>query len=146
VNAAFRRFDRLRATLVQALASDAVLDRCNDLSYGKALSSRPDSTGFRAYLFPWEEQVIDRFFPSSPARILVDGAGGGREVFALAERGYEVVAFQDGAAAHPGALGFCTRYWKSCDCRLSLLWNRWSRAARTTGPSSEAWAGGPFLR
>jgi hypothetical protein len=31
VDRAFRRFDWLRSKLVLALASDAVLDRCNDL-------------------------------------------------------------------------------------------------------------------
>jgi hypothetical protein len=94
VDFAFKCFDRLRSKLVLALASDAVLDRFNDVAYGKVQDYRPDSKSFRAYLFPWEEHVIDRFLPPPPARVLVGGAGGGREVFALAKRGYEVVAFE----------------------------------------------------
>ena len=33
-----------------------------------------------------------------PGRLLIGGAGGGREAFALAARGYEVVAFEPSAA------------------------------------------------
>ena len=73
--------------LALAIASDVVLDRYNDLAYGTNTSYRPDLADFRRYLFPWEEQVIERLFPPPPARILIGGAGGGREVFALARRG-----------------------------------------------------------
>jgi SAM-dependent methyltransferase len=89
----YRRFDRLRSELVAALASDAVLDRFNEIAYGATQAYRPDTEEFRAYLFPWEETVIRDHFPEPPARILVGGAGGGREPLALAELGYEIVAF-----------------------------------------------------
>ena len=36
-------------------------------------------------------------FPDPPGRVLIGGAGGGREAFALAARGYEVVAFEPSA-------------------------------------------------
>jgi hypothetical protein len=86
-------FDRLRSEAVLAVASDRTLDRFNDLAYAKADDYDPESAGFRAYLFPWEERVIEQFFPKAPARVLVGGAGGGREAFALLDRGYEVTAF-----------------------------------------------------
>jgi hypothetical protein len=91
---AYVLFDRIRSEFILAVASRAVIERFNDLSYGKGSSYDPASPEFRKYLFPWEEQVIDKFFPPPPARILVGGAGGGREVFALASKGYEVVAFE----------------------------------------------------
>jgi hypothetical protein len=94
VDRAYRRFDGLRGRLLAAYASDAVLDRFNDLVYADTSSYRPDSPGFRAYLFPWEEWVVKTFFPAPPARVLVGGAGGGREVFPLAEMGLTVVAFE----------------------------------------------------
>jgi SAM-dependent methyltransferase len=87
-------FQRVRARLVLALASDAVLDRYNDLAYGAMDSYRPDHSTFRHRLFSWEASAIDRFFPPPPARVLIGGAGGGREAFALAARGYQVVAFE----------------------------------------------------
>ncbi len=93
VDSGYRLFDRARCELVAGLASDAVLERFNDLAYGATKEYRADSKQFRTYLFPWEERVIAEFFPPPPARILVGGAGGGREAFALARMGYRVVAF-----------------------------------------------------
>lgn len=43
-------------------------------------------------LFDFEEAALADFFPAPPASILVHGAGGGREVAALLERGYRVTA------------------------------------------------------
>jgi hypothetical protein len=90
----YRTADRARSELVAALASDAVLDRFNDIAYGRDRSYRPDASSFRAYLFPWEEEAISRYFPQPPAHVLVGGAGGGREALALVERGYRVTAFE----------------------------------------------------
>jgi hypothetical protein len=94
VDRAFGLFGRLRAELVLALADDAVLDRFNDLTYSGAGDYDPSSDVFLDFLFPWEQAMLDRFFPQPPARVLVGGAGSGREAFALVERGYEVVAFE----------------------------------------------------
>jgi len=44
-------------------------------------------------LFPWEADWLDADLPSPPARVLIGGAGSGREVVALLQSGYEVVAF-----------------------------------------------------
>jgi SAM-dependent methyltransferase len=93
IDRAYRRFDRLRSELVAATVSDAVLDEFNELAYERTDAYRPDSRSFREYLFPWEEQIVRERFPPPPARILVGGAGGGRETLALAQLGYEVVAF-----------------------------------------------------
>lgn len=87
-------FDRARSELVAAWASDAVLDRFNDMAYASSRSYRPDDASFRTYLFPWEEEAISRIFPKPPAHVLVGGAGGGREALALAELGYRVTAFE----------------------------------------------------
>ena len=94
VDRAYRWFDRLRSELVASAASDAMLDRFNELAYGGAPRYKPESGAFRDYLFPFEEHVLAHFFPAPPARILVGGAGGGREAFALADRGYSIVAFE----------------------------------------------------
>lgn len=93
VDLAYRRFDRARSILVLSLASDRLLEKYNDLTYSATDNYRPDSTSFRRGLFDWEAGAVARHFPAAPARILVGGAGGGREAFALLEKGYEVVAF-----------------------------------------------------
>lgn len=94
IDRAYQRFTRIRRELVLALASDAVLDRYNDLAYDRDNAYHHGASKFRRHLFAWEEEAISRFFPPPPARLLIGGAGGGREVFALAEKGYEVVAFE----------------------------------------------------
>jgi hypothetical protein len=94
VDWAYRMFDRARSELIAALASDAVLDDFNDVAYGGSGFYRPEAAAFRAELFPWEEETIERFFPKPPAHVLIGGAGGGRESFALVGMGYRVTAFE----------------------------------------------------
>ncbi len=94
VDSAYQLFDRARSELVAAAASDRTLTRFNDYAYGRSGFYNPAASSFRGELFPWEEDVFERFFPPPPARVAVGGAGGGREVFALLERGYSVVAFE----------------------------------------------------
>jgi SAM-dependent methyltransferase len=55
-------------------------------------------------LMPWEESALDRFFGGCSS-LLVGAAGGGREVLALAGRGYQVTAFD--CSAH--LLDHCRR-------------------------------------
>jgi hypothetical protein len=53
----------------------------------------PGGHRFECGLFAWEKRVIESpGFPRS-GRVLVGAAGAGREVAALADRGYEIVAF-----------------------------------------------------
>jgi hypothetical protein len=86
-------FDRVRSALVTKYASDHVLAAYSDRIYAATSTYRADSPNFREGLFHWEEDMIARAFPKPPGRVLVGGAGGGREAFALAARGFEVVAF-----------------------------------------------------
>lgn len=51
------------------------------------------NTHNRSGFFEWEQQTLDRFFrPGS--RVLVAGAGGGREVLALRKSGFEAEGFE----------------------------------------------------
>jgi hypothetical protein len=54
-------------------------------------------------LFAWEQAFFARHLPKPPARVLVGGAGAGREVRALLDLGYAVDAFEPAAVAY-GAL------------------------------------------
>ena len=111
VDRAFARFDSLRSRLVMLIGGDGLFDAYNDVAYGRTPEYRADRPKFRRELFRWEEEVVERWFPTPPARVLVGGAGGGRELLKLAELGYAVVGFepsaelahtlaQDAAAAH----------------------------------------------
>jgi hypothetical protein len=94
IDRAYQRFDGARRELVLALASDRLLARYNDLAYARSKSYHPQAAEYRTGLLAWEDTTIGAHFPSPPARVLVGAAGGGREAFALAERGYAVVAFE----------------------------------------------------
>ena len=97
VDRAARRFDQVRSVLVTRWASPSVLDAYNDLAYERTPVYRAGTPQFRLTLFNWEAEAIAGAFPEPPGRLLVGGAGGGREAFALAARGYEVVAFEPSA-------------------------------------------------
>jgi hypothetical protein len=51
----------------------------------------------RAGLYPFESRAVKEFFPTAPARVLAHGVGGGREVLALVEAGYQVEAYEPAA-------------------------------------------------
>jgi hypothetical protein len=56
--------------------------------------ARPDGG---AGLHPWEAAWLERELPPAPARVLVGGAGSGRELSALLARGYRVAGFEPAA-------------------------------------------------
>jgi len=86
---------------------------------GQAFRYDDDAYNSRG-LSDWEEGAVSDHFPAG-ARVVVTGAGGGREVLALLERGYDVVGYEPhrGLAAagadflsrrgHPGRLRTCER-------------------------------------
>lgn len=57
-----------------------------------------DDEAIEAGLLPWETAFADRYLPSG-ARVLVIGCGSGRDVVALARRGYRVVGIDPAAEA-----------------------------------------------
>jgi hypothetical protein len=93
-----RLFDRLRSKIVLSCASDAFFEVYNDLTFAHQDVYRAGSKIFRSSLFPFEERTISQHFPSPPGTVLIGAAGGGREAFALARRGYQVVAFEPARA------------------------------------------------
>ena len=91
VDRAHQLWSRLRSLVVLSLAAERFLDFYNDYAYGRHRGFRSAS---RTELIWWERAAIERHFPRPPARVLVGGAGAGREAFALAAMGYEVTAFE----------------------------------------------------
>ena len=73
------------------------LDRLDEHFYGVGhdemdgrVFSYRDEAHNRSGLHDWERAAIERHFPSG-GRVVVTGAGGGREVLALLERGFDAV-------------------------------------------------------
>jgi hypothetical protein len=119
VDKAYGLFDRVRARAVLAVAPAGVLEAYSDLAYGAQSTYQSDQATTGMGLFGWEERALAAF-PPVPARVLVGAAGGGREAFALAARGYAVTAFEpspllarsmaDRAARDGGVAAFRARY------------------------------------
>lgn len=96
IAAGAHRFARLAAGVrdESAIAWTAPASRA-DLTahlFDGAPTYAPGGALYALGLFDWERELLAPPFPRS-GRLLVGGAGGGREVVALRERGYEVAAF-----------------------------------------------------
>jgi hypothetical protein len=96
VDKAYGLFDRLRSRAVLSLASPATLEAYSELAYSAQDTYQSDQPTTELGLFAWEQRALAAF-PPAPARVLVGAAGGGREAFALAARGYAVTAFEPSA-------------------------------------------------
>lgn len=77
--------------IVLGMASEAFLDAL-DHEYYETTQSYRDAGYNTSGLLPWEQQTVANHFPDS-GRICVVGVGGGREAFALADKGYTVEAY-----------------------------------------------------
>ena len=60
---------------------------------------------YRDGFFPWEEAMLDDPRVPRSGRVLLGAAGGGRELHALVERGYDVFAFEPVAPLLENAIG-----------------------------------------
>ena len=72
--------------------------------YGRAAKYARGSKHNESGLFAFELDAIEQAFPPPPAAILVGACGGGRELFALLERGYRIAAAYDPVTAFIAAL------------------------------------------
>ncbi len=90
---ALRRLLEVSTELPTALHCPA-LERISLDGYYRTQRQYQDAQNQRSGLLRFEERMLDRYFPRPPARLLLHGAGGGRELFALLERGYELDAFE----------------------------------------------------
>lgn len=86
------RADAVLSGLALGLAGRPLLDALDRLRYGLSREFRSDAHN-RLGLLAWEEAALDPCF-AGRGRLAVLGAGGGREVLALARRGYAVEGFE----------------------------------------------------
>jgi hypothetical protein len=103
------RIDRLMPELALTFFGDAEVERDGLLSNYGARTAYVSEANQALGLYPFEARAIEAYFPKPPAKILLPGAGAGREAFALRSAGYEVDAFDaspalvDAACARGGA-------------------------------------------
>jgi hypothetical protein len=89
----------------------------------------------RSGFFNWEEKTISKYF-SSCQSILVAGAGGGREIYALHQQGYQA----DGFECHPQFVEYANKFLKQegIDSQVIL-------APRDLCPDSERFYDGAII-
>jgi len=93
------------------------LYRIDQHFYDRNAAYHGDAHNLRG-LMPWEDEALKSAFEGC-RRLLVLGAGGGREVIALARRGYEVEGFECNQALASYAAGFLAR--QGCTATVRYL-------------------------
>jgi SAM-dependent methyltransferase len=90
----FRAQEVLRDEILTAFVAPELRDAVTTAAYSRYDTYLPGGAAFEQGLLSWEIALLER--PELPrrGRVLLAGAGGGREVKALADRGYEVSAFE----------------------------------------------------
>jgi hypothetical protein len=94
VDLAYRTFEVLREELVLSRVGPMQMQHIVSQRYDRTLDYYSESSYIAQGLFAWEERAITEHFPAPPARVLLGGAGCGRELFALQQRGYQVDAME----------------------------------------------------
>ena len=92
-SAMWRTFKMVRDETLWAWASKSARDQANRAIYGGQTVYSPGGSTFQDGLFSWEREEIAASFPPS-GRILLGGAGGGRELVELCKAGYDVLALE----------------------------------------------------
>jgi len=143
----FRAHEVLRDEVLVAFVAPELRDAVTAAAYSRDETYLPAGATFEQGLFAWESALLER--PELPrrGRVLLAGAGGGREAKVLADRGYEVLAFEPVeryCTACIEALGdrrnlqvVCASY----DDLLDLARNRSGPLAGYRGPFDLIWLG-----
>jgi len=79
-------------------------------SYEPERNYLPGGAIFESGLFDWERALLESSHLPRSGRVLLGAAGGGRELKALAERGYGVVAFEPARTLLAGARQVAERF------------------------------------
>jgi hypothetical protein len=85
-------FSREQLARIDETHYDTLVER-NEIATFSYADDHWNTSGLR----PWEAAAVEQAFPAG-ARVVVTGAGGGREVLALLERGYDAIGYEP----HPG--------------------------------------------
>ncbi len=139
----YRTEEVVRDELLRAWLDPEVRPLVTERDYARASSYLPGGATFERGLFDWESDVLASLhFPKS-GRILLGAAGGGRELLALSERGFEVVAFEPNARLRAGAEAVARAHPRASV--IDATYADLVQAARgRTGPLADVVASGPF--
>jgi hypothetical protein len=109
-HAGARAGDILQTGLWLGLLNQHDLHAVDEAEYLKRSNYRTDAHNLRG-LFEWERRAVTEHFPTGGALVVL-GAGGGREVVALARLGYRAVGYE----CHPALLRYGNDLLARHDC------------------------------
>ncbi|MCP4660439.1 MAG: SAM-dependent methyltransferase [bacterium] len=120
-------FDGIWLGLLDRESLHRIDEHCYD-SWSEYHSEEHNRRGW----FAWEEEAVTTYFGDC-RRLLVAGAGGGREVLALCKAGYEVDAFE----CHPALAALANRWLREAgfSCEVDVV------ARDQTAPRSRSYDG-----
>jgi hypothetical protein len=98
MNRISRALAMVRSECLWAVTSAGQRRRFNRFLYDRDATYLPGGAYYDQGLFDWEREIIENDFPNN-GTILVGGAGGGREVKALIELDYYVIASEPSSKA-----------------------------------------------
>lgn len=100
---AYRSYQILRDELLFAWLDPGQRDAFTEFSYRSRDEYLPGGAHFERGLFAWEERLLDHPAVPRSGHVLLGAAGGGRELRALAHRGFTVTAFEPNPVLVEGA-------------------------------------------
>jgi SAM-dependent methyltransferase len=100
---AYHGYEVLRDELLIAWLDPAQRESVIERAYREQRVYLPGGTTFERGLFQWERTLLERPEVPRAGRVLLAAAGGGRELKALAQRGYDVTAFEPNPVLREGA-------------------------------------------
>lgn len=100
---AYRTQEVFRDELFRGFVSEEAKAAITDRAYRDQTTYLPGGERFEAGLFDWEKRLLDAGTLPAGGRVLLTSAGGGRELQALLQRGYDVTAFEPNEILLAGA-------------------------------------------
>lgn len=107
---AYHAHEILRDETLFAWLPPALRAQLTVLSYSDMATYLPGGATYEAGLFAWEKRLLSHPLVPRRGRVLLAAAGGGRELRALCEAGYEVVGFEPNPLLLRGARATAERF------------------------------------
>jgi hypothetical protein len=136
---ALGRVDTALRELPVVLSSPELASRLT-LSYFRHARQYVEPSQQTRGLFPFEQRMVERFFPKPPGRVLVHGAGAGREPLALVELGYRVEAYEPVAMLASAGQRLLRERGLDVPLRVATI-QSWAENVATTAPCDAVFLG-----
>jgi hypothetical protein len=141
---AYHGFEVLRDELLLSWVDPAQRRAIIDNAYRAQSSYLPGGSTFERGLFSWERALLARPEVPTSGNVLLAAAGGGRELKALIERGFEVTAFEPNPVLREGALQVARAFPHSRSIVLDGAFADLGDAVRGCGPLAPLSQRAPF--